>query len=52
MQVKIFVENNEKVNEGEINNLIGDKLRKIQDIGLKILKSAESQEIVKEYMLK
>jgi len=51
-QVKLLVENKEKVNEGEINNLIGDNLRKIQDIGLKILKSSESQEIVKEYMLK
>ena len=51
-QVKLLVENNDKVNEGEIYNLIGDNLRNIQNIGLKILKSAESQEIVKEYLLK
>lgn len=51
-QVKFLVENNDKVKEGEINDLIGDNLRNIQDIGLKILKSAESQEIVKEYLLK
>jgi hypothetical protein len=50
-QVKLIVENNEKVNENEIFSLIEDKLRKIQDLGLKILKSSESQEIVKEYML-
>jgi len=51
-QVKLLFENNEKVKENETYDLIKDKLRIIQEIGLKILKSPESQEIVKEYMLK
>ena len=43
--------NIKKVKEDEINTLIGANTKIIQDIGLKILKSAESQEIVKEYLL-
>jgi len=51
-QVNQLVENNEKVKEKEIFDLIEDKLRTIQDLGLKLLKSPDSQDIIKGYMLK
>ena len=49
--VKDYVLNNEKIKEDEISNLIEENLEKIQEIGLKILKSGKTTDIIKEYLL-
>ena len=49
--VQNYLENNDKISIEKIYLIIEDLLTQIEDIGVKILKSEESQDIIKEYEL-
>jgi len=49
-KVEDFVRNNEKIREHELMAVIQEEVTKIDEIGSKILKSKESEQIVREYL--
>ena len=49
--VQNYLENNDKISIEKIYRIIEEPLNQIEDIGVRILKSEENQEIIKEYEL-
>ena len=51
-KVKDYVNSTEKIKESELLSCIEEELSQIEEIGLKILKSVDSEKIIKEFLYK